>query len=113
MLELKNILNRANSKSMVIGDEISHGTETISGLSIVASTILSLKDENCSFIVATHLHQLDNIEEINYAKEVVPIHLSLSYDEIKDELKYNRKIQKGKGSSIYGLEFAKSLKLPK
>jgi len=113
MLELKNILNRANNRSMVIGDEISHGTETVSGLSIVASTILNLKEKNSSFIIATHLHQLDSIYEIDEAKEISPIHLSLTYDENKDLLKYNRKIQKGKGSSIYGLEFAKSLKLPK
>ena len=113
MLELKNILNRANNKSMVIGDEISHGTETISGLSIVASTILTLKEKESSFILATHLHQLDSISEIKEEKEISPIHLSLTYDENKDLLKYNRIIQKGKGSSIYGLEFAKSLKLPK
>ena len=112
MLELKNILNRSNSRSMIIGDEISHGTETISGLSIVASTILTLREKNSSFIIATHLHQLDSISEISEAKSISPIHLSLIYDESKDLLEYNRKIQKGKGSSIYGLEFAKSLKLP-
>lgn len=112
MLELKNILNRADNRSLVIGDEISHGTETISGLSIVAATILNLKEKDCSFIIATHLHQLGDINEIQETEEISSVHLSLSYDEVKDELSYNRKIQKGSGSSIYGLEFAKSLKLP-
>ena len=112
MLELKNILNRSTNKSMIIGDEISHGTETISGLSIVASTILSLKEKKASFIIATHLHQLDSIKDVQESKSISPIHLSLVYDEKEDKINFNRKIQKGKGSSIYGLEFAKSLKLP-
>uniref|UniRef100_UPI00261C3645 MutS-related protein n=1 Tax=Sulfurimonas sp. TaxID=2022749 RepID=UPI00261C3645 len=34
MLELKNIFNRATTRSLVLGDEISHGTETLSGVAI-------------------------------------------------------------------------------
>jgi len=113
MIELKNILNRANEKSLIIGDEISHGTETVSGLSIVASTVLSLYEKNSSFVIATHLHQLSTIEDIEETKSISSVHLSLQYNEEKDELKYNRKLQKGRGSSIYGLEFAKSLKMPR
>lgn len=112
MLELKNILIRANKNSLVIGDEISHGTETISGLSIVASTILTLLEKQSSFIIATHLHQLTDISDIRENENLSVVHLSLSYDEINDKLEYNRKISEGSGSSIYGLEFAKSLKLP-
>ncbi|CAA6799972.1 MAG: DNA mismatch repair protein MutS [uncultured Sulfurovum sp.] len=33
MTELRNIFNRVNAKSLVIGDELSHGTETLSGVS--------------------------------------------------------------------------------
>ncbi|MDD2909280.1 MAG: DNA mismatch repair protein, partial [Candidatus Gracilibacteria bacterium] len=113
MLELKNIFNRASSKSIVLGDEISHGTETVSGVSIVASTILFLNKLKCSFILATHLHQLDDIDEISELKTVSNVHLSILYDEHKDTLIYNRVLQAGSGSSVYGLEFAKSLKLPK
>jgi DNA mismatch repair protein MutS len=40
MMELKNIFNRADSKSLVLGDEISQGTETESALAIVSSSIL-------------------------------------------------------------------------
>ncbi|MGM0623921.1 MAG: MutS-related protein, partial [Campylobacterota bacterium] len=42
MLELKNIFNRANKHSIILGDEISHSTETTSGVSIVASAIMKL-----------------------------------------------------------------------
>lgn len=112
MLELKNIFNRATKKSLVLGDEISHGTETNSGLSIVASTILSLEEIGAFFILATHLHQLDDIPLINELTTITNVHLSIIYDEDKDKLIYNRKLQSGSGSSVYGLEFAKSLKLP-
>lgn len=42
MMELKNIFNRANERSLVLGDEISQGTETESALAIVSSAILKL-----------------------------------------------------------------------
>jgi len=109
MLELKNILNRSTPDSMIIGDEISHGTETTSGVSIVASAILHF---NAPFIIATHLHQLDSINDIKEKPFIHFIHLALTFDTSTNSLIYNRTIQKGKGSSIYGLEFAKSLDMP-
>jgi DNA mismatch repair protein MutS len=109
MLELKNIFNRAGTKSLILGDEISHGTETLSGVAIVASSIMKLSRLRSIFLFATHLHQLSNMDEIARLKNVVNLHLAVSYDEEKDKLLYNRTLQSGSGSSIYGLEFAKSL----
>ena len=37
------------------------------------------------------------------------MHLGVKYDEEGDRLIYNRQLQLGMGSSLYGLEFAKSL----
>jgi len=112
MLELKNIFNRATKNSIVLGDEISHGTETISGMSIVASTVIELVNLNSLFVLSTHLHQLEEMKEIKELKTVTSAHLSIKYDEVKDILIYDRKLKAGSGSSVYGLEFAKSLKLP-
>jgi len=109
MLELKNIFNRAKVRSLVLGDEISHGTETLSGVAIVASAILKLAKTRCVFLFATHLHQLSTMPEITKLKNVVDLHLSVEYDEKEDKLLFNRVLQAGSGSSIYGLEFAKSL----
>jgi DNA mismatch repair protein MutS len=47
--------------------------------------------------------------EITKLKNVVDLHLSVEYDEKEDKLLFNRVLQAGSGSSIYGLEFAKSL----
>jgi len=109
MLEMKNIFNRSTPRSLVLGDEISHGTETLSGVAIVASAIMKLAKTRCLFLFATHLHQLSTMQEISTLNNVVDLHLSVEYDEEKDALLFNRVLQKGSGSSIYGLEFAKSL----
>jgi len=109
MMELKNIFNRAGKKSLILGDEISHSTETMSGVSIVASAILKLSKFESLFIFATHLHQLAQIDEIAVLRNVMPLHLSVFYQESDDKLIFDRKLRHGQGSSIYGLEFAKSL----
>jgi len=109
MMELKNIFNRATKDSLVLGDEISQGTETQSGLAIVAGAILKLLELKSTFIFATHLHQLKNIEPLQNMDSLVFLHLGVKYSEENDTLIYNRKLQLGMGSSLYGLEFAKSL----
>jgi DNA mismatch repair protein MutS len=109
MLELKNIFNRANENSLILGDEISHGTETISGVSIVSSAIMKLSKLQSLFLFATHLHQLNSIDEVQALNNVINLHLSVKYDPKDDKLIFDRKLKDGSGSSVYGLEFAKSL----
>lgn len=109
MIEMKNIFNRSSAKALILGDEISHGTETLSGVAIVASAIMKLASRQSLFLFATHLHQLSSMEEIKRLKSVVDLHLSVEYDEANDRLIFNRTLQAGSGSSVYGLEFARSL----
>ena len=109
MIELKNIFNRASKQSLVLGDEISQGTETESGLAIVAGAILKLLELKSTFIFATHLHQLKIIKPLQNINSLIFLHLGVKYDEKNDTLIYNRQLQLGMGSSLYGLEFAKSL----
>ena len=109
MMELKNIFNRAGTRSLILGDEISHGTETLSGVAIVASAIMKLAKLRPLFLFATHLHQLASMEEMRRLNNVVDLHLSVEYDERLDKLVFNRVLQPGSGSSVYGLEFARSL----
>ncbi len=109
MMELKNIFNRADERSLILGDEISQGTETTSALAIVSSAILRLISLKSTFIFATHLHQLKYIPQLQNLKEIIFLHLGIKYDEQSDRLIYNRVLQLGMGDSLYGLEFAKSL----
>ena len=98
---------------MVLGDEISQGTETESALAIVSSAILKLISLKSTFIFATHLHQLGNIPQLKDLKHLIFLHLGIKYDETNDTLIYNRVLQLGQGDSLYGLEFAKSLHMDK
>jgi len=109
MLELKNIFNRATEHSLILGDEISHGTETLSALSIVTATIKRLIDIKSLFIFTTHLHNLHNLNLVKDLKNLASVHLSVRYDRDNDKLIFDRILQAGSGSSVYGLEFAHSL----
>ncbi|MDP2079284.1 MAG: hypothetical protein Q8J85_14735 [Sulfuricurvum sp.] len=109
MLELNSIFHKVTPKTLVLGDEISHGTETLSAVAIVASTILELAYKKPLFILTTHLHQLSIVQELTQLRNVVNLHLSVHYDEQSDRLVYDRVLRAGRGSSVYGLEFAESL----
>ena len=109
MLELKNIFARADERSLVLGDEISQGTETLSALAIVSSAIIRLDELGARFIFASHLHQLAEVEEVRRLQRLIFLHLGVHYDAASDRLVYDRKLKIGLGDSLYGLEFARSL----
>ena len=58
MSELRNILLKADNKSMILGDELCSGTENISALCIVSQGLKRLSDLKSSYIFTSHLHQL-------------------------------------------------------
>jgi len=109
MLELRNILKRSNSNSLILGDELCSGTESISALSIFAASVKYLSKINSSFIFATHLHELTKMEQVSKLSNVGMFHLKVIYDKETKELIYNRKLEKGSGDAIYGLEVCKAM----
>ena len=113
MMELRNILKRATSKSFIIGDELCAGTESLSAISIVASGIVSLSKIKASFIFATHLHELVELDIVKSIPNLQIFHLDVFYDKPSDALVYNRTLAQGSGSKIYGLEVCKSFDMDK
>ena len=111
MSELRGILKRANKNSLVLGDEVCSGTETTSALSIVSAGLKTLSDLKCSFIFTSHLHQLMDIQIIMEIQSLKIYHLKIEYDAEKELLIYKRKLEKGSGPAIYGLEVCKALDL--
>ena len=61
--------------------------------------------------MATHLHELTDIECVKSLKNVNVYHLEVSYND-KYGVVYNRILKEGQGSRQYGLEVCKSLDLP-
>ena len=111
--ELRKIIQYANRNSLVIGDELCSGTESVSAMSIVASGILELCYRGTSFIFATHLHDLVNLNKVKTLDNLRVCHLKVTYDEKTNSLIYDRKLADGQGATLYGLEVCKSLNLPK
>ena len=95
----------------MIGDELCSGTESVSALAIVSAGIVTLAKKNTSFVFATHLHDLVNIDDVKSLANVKTYHLSVTFDEKKKTLVYDRKLKEGNGSTLYGIEVCKSLDL--
>ena len=112
MSELRSILRLSNKYSLVLGDELCSGTESISAISIFVVGIQTMQRNNCSFIFATHQHEIVNFDEITSLANVRLKHMTVVYDKEKDLLIYDRKIKDGPGVNMYGLEVCKSLNLP-
>lgn len=118
MSELRDILRNANSNTLVLGDELCAGTESISAQSLVASSIQWLSARNAKFVFATHLHGLSDLldtilpDKSTYRNCVKICHLHVEYDPITKKLIYDRSLREGSGSTLYGLEVARAMDLP-
>lgn len=108
MTELDTIIKRSDKNTLVVGDEVCRGTEHISGNAIVATSIVFLSQCACSFIFASHLHELATMDEITCLNNVKIFHLEVKCDE-NDTLIFDRILKPGPGNSDYGLTVAKSI----
>ena len=109
--ELKSIIKHAGKKSLVLGDELCSGTETVSASAIVTAGIKKLSASQAKFIFATHLHFLADNQHLVKLENVKNYHLSVIFDKAKDKLIYDRKLKEGSGPSTYGLEVCKAMGL--
>ena len=112
MSELRVILKSANNFGLILGDELCSGTEMDSAISIFVAGLKKLHDVKCSFIFATHMHEINKYEEIEELDRLSMKHLEVIYNKEKDILVYDRKLKDGPGFSMYGLEVCRSLHLP-
>jgi len=109
MSELRDILRNANQNTLVLGDELCSGTESVSAQALVASGIQWLISKNAKFIFATHLH---GIPDVINTKDLKIWHLHVEYDPVTKKLIYDRSLREGSGSTLYGLEVARAMDLP-
>jgi DNA mismatch repair protein MutS len=122
MMELRNILQRCNDKSLVLGDELCAGTESISALAIVTAGIYALIKKRANFVFATHLHDLSKLSSIqeaalknknNKGRAMLRLaHMHVEVDKTSGKLIFDRQLREGTGSSLYGLEVCYGLGLP-
>jgi len=112
MTELNEILRRADKHSLVLGDEVCSGTESDSATALVGASLQWLSDKGAKYIFATHLHGLHSLPIVTALTTLQVWHLRVKRDPVTDRLIYERTLQPGAGSSLYGLEVAKAMGLP-
>lgn len=114
MLELRNILQRCDAESLVLGDELCAGTEALSALSIVSAGIEVLIERGTPFVFATHLHDLAGMPRSAAWRErgVAFQHMHVEVCPRTGRILYDRRLRDGSGSAKYGLEVCKGLGLP-
>lgn len=108
MTEFREVLQYADQKALVLGDELCSGTESMSATALVAAGIETLAARKTKFVFATHLHELGSMK----IPGVFVAHLAVHYDEATDTLVYDRTLKSGSGSALYGLEVCKALDMP-
>ena len=112
MSEMRDIFREAGPRSLVLGDELCSGTETTSATALVAAGLRGLLKRGAKFLFATHLHGLVQIPEVVRDDRLKVWHLHVEYDKLRDRLIYHRSLREGSGSSLYGLEVAKAMRIP-
>jgi DNA mismatch repair protein MutS len=112
MTEFREILRHADAQSLVLGDELCSGTESLSATALVAAGVETLAARKTKFIFATHLHELAALPDVAAIPSVRPFHLKVTYDAATDVLLYDRTLSPGSGSALYGLEVCRALDLP-
>jgi len=109
--ELSNILRKANSKSLILIDELCRGTEHLSSHALTISIIKHLiNDKKSRFILTSHMHSIfenKDIQNLWKTKEISIQHMSI--DIKQGEIIYLRKLVDGPSDTKYGLEIARNL----
>lgn len=108
MLEVANILDNATTNSFIILDEIGRGTSTYDGMSLAFAIVeYIVKKINAKTLVSTHYHELTDLEK-KY-KNIVNYKMLVDDTE---EVRFLRKIVKGKADKSYGIHVASLSGLP-
>ena len=109
MLEAKNAIVNATSKSLLLFDEIGRGTSTYDGMAL-AQAIIEYIHQNIGAhtLFSTHYHELTDLE--TGLENLVNVHVSAI--EENDNVVFLHKIKEGAADKSYGIHVAKLAELP-
>ena len=109
MVETAAILNQADSRALVILDEIGRGTATYDGLSIAWATLEHLHDENkCRALFATHYHELTALSSRMDGVD----NATVTVKEWDGEVIFLHEVKRGAADRSYGVQVARLAGLP-
>lgn len=92
MIESKEIIKKCDSKSFIIADELCSSTEIDSAIKIVSSIIKVLSEKKSSFVFATHIFKLSEINLVKNLQNVYFKHLKVKFE---NELIFERILTDG------------------
>ena len=109
MVETAAILNQADSRAMVILDEIGRGTATYDGLSIAWATLEHLQAVNrCRALFATHYHELTALAGKLQGVE----NATVTVKEWDGDVIFLHEVKRGAADRSYGVQVARLAGLP-
>ena len=109
MVETAAILNQADSRALVILDEIGRGTATYDGLSIAWATLEHLHDVNrCRALFATHYHEMTALAGKLPGVE----NATVAVKEWEGDVIFLHEVRKGAADRSYGVQVARLAGLP-
>ncbi len=110
MSETAEILEHADSKSLIILDEIGRGTATFDGMSLAQAILEFLIGEKKPFLLsATHYHELTRLADVYPSAR----NGSMAIRESKDGLRFLYTLTEGAAGKSYGISAARQAGLPK
>ena len=109
MTETAAILNGAGPRSLVVVDEIGHGTATLDGLAIAWAVLEALHSQiRCRTLFATHFHELAGLSQS--LPQLCP-HAML-VREWKNEIVFLHEVGEGAAGRSWGVHVAKLAGVP-
>lgn len=108
MSETANIVNNATNRSLVILDEIGRGTSTYDGLSIAWAVAEYLMNKQPKTLFATHYFELTALENSHSCAR----NYHAVVKEVKEEIIFLHKIDRGVADRSYGIHVARLAGLP-
>jgi len=107
--ELRDIIANSTESSLILGDELCSGTESLSATALVTGILEHLDAKKAHFIFATHLHDLQKV--LKNVESLSIYHLRVLTSPT-GKLIYDRTLQPGSGLPTYGLEVARAMGIP-
>lgn len=111
MLEVNDAIQNATERSLVIFDEVGHGTATFDGMSL-AQAIIEYFHNNigCKTLFSTHYHELTNLNtSLPFLRNV---HVEATAGTNLDDLIFLHKVVDGPSDQSYGINVASLAKIP-
>jgi len=110
VMEIANICKNATKSSLILFDEIGHGTNYHEGIAIAISLIEYLSLILCARIMcATHHHELSVLESAIHGIKNYCVDL----EEVGDDIKFLYTLKKGVSRKNYGIKIAELGGIPK